>query len=354
MTRRRPGFTLIELLVVIAIIAILIGLLLPAVQKIREAAARMQCSNNLHQIGLALHNFESTYGFFPPARVDAAPGFPVIEWNVPAPTTGTIAHGPGTFLLPYIEQDNLYKQYRFDLDWRHLTNRPVVRTSVKTFVCPSTPNANAIDTGRQPGDPATPLFEAAAADYSICNGVNGLLALPPYQLIAPIPGFVANTPATDQTQYIGAILPMSTISSFTTAMNPPFYNKRIKVKITALTDGTSNTMAWAEDAGRPTEYRGRGPSIDPTTGRVRRASGASWADPDNEFWMDGYTTDGNTRLGPCPMNCNNNNEFYSFHSGGMNAVFCDGSVRFLSQSLPLSTLTILISASGGEVLPPIN
>src|SRR5262245_18405044 len=139
MIRRRSAFTLIELLVVIAIIAILIGLLLPAVQTIREAAARLQCSNNLKQSGLAIHNYHETYGFLPPARADAAPGFPVVEFNVPAPATGTIAHGPAIFLLPIIEQDNLYKQYRFDLDWRHATNRPVVRTTVKTFVCPSAP-----------------------------------------------------------------------------------------------------------------------------------------------------------------------------------------------------------------------
>src|SRR5262245_61023911 len=111
MNRKRKAFTLIELLVVIAIIAVLIRLLLPAVQKVREAANRMSCSNNLKQIGLAVHNFHDTFNFLPPARVDAAPGFPVTEWNVPAPTSGTIAHGPGIFILPFIEQDNLYKQY---------------------------------------------------------------------------------------------------------------------------------------------------------------------------------------------------------------------------------------------------
>jgi prepilin-type processing-associated H-X9-DG protein len=70
--------------------------------------------------------------------------------------------------------------------------------------------------------------------------------------------------------------------------------------------------------------------------------------------MDGYSTDGNTRIGPCPMNCNNNNEMYSFHQGGMNVAFCDGSVRFLRQSLPVSTLAALISAGLGETFPPVD
>ncbi len=351
MFRRRCGFTLIELLVVIAIIGVLIGLLLPAVQKVREAANRTTCTNNLKQIGLAVHNFESTYGFLPPARVDAAPGFPVVEWNIPAPATGVIAHGPGQFLLPYIEQDNLHKSYRFDLDWRSPVNQQVIATHIKTFICPSSAEQTRIDTGREVGDARAPLFTAAVSDYSICNGVNGLLGYAPYNLTPPIPGFIPNTPSTDHTQYVGALLPMSTISSFTTGMNPPFFNNRPKVTLTSITDGTSNTLAWVEDVGRPVEYRGRAPAINPTTGLPRRASGGGWADPDNEFWMDGYTLDGNTRLGPCPMNCNNNNEYYSFHQGGMNAVFCDGSVRFLQQNLPLATMSIFTSASLGEVTP---
>src|ERR1700756_2643029 len=98
--QKRRGFTLVELLVVIAIIAILIGLLLPAVQKVREAAARAQCMNNLKQMGLALHNYHSVFGGFPPAKVTT-------------PTT----HNWTVFILPYIEQDNLYKRYNFSVNW---------------------------------------------------------------------------------------------------------------------------------------------------------------------------------------------------------------------------------------------
>ena len=85
-----------------------------------------------------------------------------------------------------------------------------------------------------------------------------------------------------------------------------------------------------------------------------RASGAGWADPDSEFWMDGYTTDGVTSLGPCPMNCNNSNENYSFHTGGMNAAFCDGSVRYLSQSMSIVVFANITSAQGGEIPANLN
>ena len=217
---RRVGFTLIELLVVIAIIAILIGLLLPAVQKVREAAARAQCQNNLKQIGLAVMNFESAYGWLPPARVDAAPGFPVSEFAVPAPASGTIAHGPGTFLLPYIEQENLYRQIRLDLDFKDPVNRPAMGTKLKTFLCPSTPEPqDRIDNGSAPaGQGTTVTMNCSPSDYGIPNGYNGQLGLPTRDLARPIPGWVFGTASTDQTQYVGAILPMSTISSFTTGM----------------------------------------------------------------------------------------------------------------------------------------
>src|SRR5215471_14877212 len=129
---RRPGFTLIELLVVIAIIAILIGLLLPAVQKVRDAAARMKCSNNLKQIGLGLHNYESTNRYFPPA------------YSVLAPTPSSTSWG--VYLLPYIEQDNLYKQYNLTGAIGSAANQAVVSTPLKIFQCPAAPNSDRLYT----------------------------------------------------------------------------------------------------------------------------------------------------------------------------------------------------------------
>ena len=336
----RKGFTLIELLVVIAIIAILIGLLLPAVQKVREAAARMSCSNNMKQIGLAIHNFESTNGWLPPARVDAAPGIPIPEFNTPAPATGSISHGPGTILLPYLEQENLYRLYRFDLTFSAPGNAAAVSTKVKTFICPSTPN-QVTDFGVAQGLAPRWPGGVAASDYAVLNGVNQRLYTPPLNLVPPPIGW---SPTDASTQYVGTLLPMSAILNFTP---PPlyFYNQKPKTTLIGITDGTSNTVLWTEDAGRPIRYVLR------TAVGTTYTSGAGWADPDNEYWVDGFTTNGVTAGGPCVINCNNNNEAYSFHTGGCMFLFGDGSVKFVRASMTPVIITILTTRSGGEVNP---
>src|SRR6266404_4086549 len=136
----RPGFTLIELLVVIAIIAVLIGLLLPAVQKVRDAANRTRCQNNLKQIGLALNNYEAVNGRFPPAYVQASGKQSGTAYGIKYPDdgwNGLPGWAWGTLILPYIEQENLYKSLRLELPCWATENAPFVKTKVSVFLCPS-------------------------------------------------------------------------------------------------------------------------------------------------------------------------------------------------------------------------
>jgi prepilin-type N-terminal cleavage/methylation domain-containing protein len=173
------AFTLVELLVVIAIIAILIGLLLPAVQKVREASFLAQCKNNLKQIGLAMHNYHGTYGSFPVGYYDPTP------WPMNGQTPQGLNHGPGwgwgAYLLPYLEQDNLYKQINFTLDVGDPSMAAVRTTVLKIFVCPSdahletftiTTNALAGNVGPPPTGQTS--WDLAWGNYVACNGNDGV------------------------------------------------------------------------------------------------------------------------------------------------------------------------------------
>ena len=179
---RRRGFTLIELLVVIAIIGILIALLLPAVQKVREAANRMQCANNVKQMGLALHNYHDAYSSFPPGFIST-----LIDpnWRLPAGNCNAFPpeRGPGwsffALILPYLEQDNLYKGIRLDLSIMDPANAPARRTSVKGYLCPSDSGVASINIttcGNPPNPASTP---SPMTDAALCSYVGVLAAATP-------------------------------------------------------------------------------------------------------------------------------------------------------------------------------
>jgi prepilin-type processing-associated H-X9-DG protein/prepilin-type N-terminal cleavage/methylation domain-containing protein len=297
---RHPGaFTLVELLVVIAIIAVLIGLLVPAVQKVRAAANRVACANNLHNIGRALHNFQSTRGKFPPGWVVGP--FP------PAGAPLGANHWSWPFLLPYLEQQALAAQYRWDVKWDSPVNQPVVQTQLVILQCPS---AEANRVGK--ANPTT--GEGACTDYGPTLGVS-----PDHVDLSLI-----NRPA----DYRGVLAQNS------------------MARPGDITDGTSNTILVAECAGRPTTW---------WAGRMVPdvlAPGGPWASGANGFSVAGSAPDGATRPGPCAVNCTNYGELYSFHPGGANVVFADGSVRFLQAGISLRVLAALITRAGGEIVSP--
>jgi prepilin-type N-terminal cleavage/methylation domain-containing protein/prepilin-type processing-associated H-X9-DG protein len=295
MTQPRRAFTLLELLVVIAIIAVLVGLLLPAVQKVREAANRMKCSNNLKQLGLAFHHFADAHdGRFPPVKVlGPAPQFSVF---------GPTKHGGGVFLLPYIEQEPLYKQYRWDLNAGDPGNQPVASTHVKVFQCPSAEP----DRVHTFGVFMTYGGKGACGDY------------------AP-------------TECVGSVLPCPGSGKGVLELN-------VLTPITAVTDGTANTILLTEDAGRPKVW------LAGSAGPDQTLLGCGWTGFNNPLTIQGSTIDGRTHPGSCAVNCSNDGQVYSFHPGGTNAVFGDGSVHFLRADINIRILGALVTRAGGEVI----
>jgi prepilin-type N-terminal cleavage/methylation domain-containing protein/prepilin-type processing-associated H-X9-DG protein len=299
-TRKRPGLTLVELLVVIAIIAVLIGLLLPAVQKVREAANRVACTSSLKNLGLALLHYENTHQRFPPGGVQG----PYPEADV----TTTTLHGWGTFILPYIEQQQLAELYRWDLSHHEVPNQPVAATPLKIFQCPSA-ESDRFMTFSGWAEKGT---RGACSDYA------------PVREVGPE---LADMSLIDRVRLYEGVLPINRM-----------------VRLVEISDGTANTILVTECAGRPRQWRvgRRGP--DQTVG------GCPWTGHANSLTIRGSAPDGVTRLGPCAINCTNESEVYSFHPGGANAVMADGSVHFLKAGMSIRVLARLVTRAGGEVV----
>jgi prepilin-type N-terminal cleavage/methylation domain-containing protein/prepilin-type processing-associated H-X9-DG protein len=305
MSRRtclRRGFTLIELLVVIAIIAVLIGLLLPAVQKVRETAARIKCANNLKQIGLALHNYHDTNQWLPPGVTSAHVSD---EGETDAPGWGWAAH-----LLPYVEQDNLFRTIRFDLSIAAPRNAAARVSPVAIYLCPS---------------------ESARRTFTACQeGANGMPGAPICDVAAA--NYVGMSSSEDvgdnDLDWNGVLYPNS------------------RVRFADITDGLSQTFAVSERSQRhgevtwtgavpraqtvPTDPNVGGQSDSNTAMTLGYVGAATNPGEVGGVWASAYHT--------------------SSHGIGSNFLFCDGHVKFLSSSIDFATFKALATRAGGEVI----
>ena len=305
MTRRRPAFTLIELLVVIAVVAVLIGLLLPAIQQVRASADRTACANNLKQQGLAFLQFEQVYGGLPMRQMYPQATDP--------PGQPTPYQGWGPQILPYIEQETIAKVYRIDLNFFDPLNQPLIAIPLSIFSCPSAPLGRTIhiitpagvDTG------AT----GAASDYFAPNSVDAYW-WPPAQYAA----------ASDE-------------------INCAAMSDNYRRPLNQISDGLSNTLLISELAGRPDDW---------IMGVQQQFEGerfpnwwGPWASYNSCIYKT-WSADGFTAGGPCTINCSNSWGIYSFHKGGANAVFVDGSVHFLRVGLDREVFAAIVTKSGGE------
>jgi prepilin-type N-terminal cleavage/methylation domain-containing protein/prepilin-type processing-associated H-X9-DG protein len=311
----RRAFTLVELLVVIAIIGLLVALLLPAVQAARESARRTECLNHLRQFGLALHNFEGTYKFIPPAKVSgttAAADRIRARLSMGAGTE----HAWAVFLLYFMEQKNVRDLYSFQYNWNAPENKASRDSPLTVSLCPSSPNS---DVMHPQYTESGVTITGGRIDYTVVSDIHG--SLKNQGLIDSL------SPAS---AYYGAIRTNEIIG------------------LQHITDGTSNTLLIVEDAARPHWYlAGRKLKSDALSDR---RPGGLWTHPDNNIRMDGYDSTGTTQFGPCGMNCTNSDEMYSFHPGGMNMAMCDGNARFIVDTTDIRVLARLITCAGGEVV----
>jgi prepilin-type processing-associated H-X9-DG protein len=318
-----------------------VALLVPAVQRAREAARRAVCANNMRQIGLAILGFEAANGFFAPARSTGSNGV----W--PPPPNTPKEHGMFGILLPYLDEGSIFATlgYDFNQNWSNVINRPAAQTLIPTYACASTPGGPRTITADKYPNNDYAAWGPACTDYATLSGVASAIYV------------ASGTTAPPATRLYGML--------------------RTNTRVTAahVRDGLSNTLVLTECAGRPLRIFGRQPMGPRSSGAAtpcnshNDTAAAAWADNDLPFDLDGasrstgvpnsscYQTDATGRVPPtgtgsdgsCVMNCTNWDEPYSYHSGGVNGLFGDASVRFLTQDIAPLTMAAIITRAGSDI-----
>ncbi len=340
--RGRRGFTLVELLVVIAIIGVLVALLLPAVQAAREAARRSSCSNNLKQIGIALHNCHDTYLYMPPWAYDFV--------SIPPGSFDDQGHSPLTVILPFMEQGNVLNSTKLELsvidprNWPpNWGTNPAAKTEVKNYVCPSTPSRTIdlapyfISLGL--GSASTGPFTVGATDYVAVRGARTSFRTACAPTLPDPP---------DDCGVLG-------IKGTASVPNGELLSG--KARFASIIDGTSNTILIGESAGRHQVYaKGWRPVTPNQPGDPGWSLNAGAFDYNGAIRLRGGSADGLIQDGGCNVVNNRNvwsastSQFYAFHPGGCMVVRADGSVQFLPETTNVTIVAGYVSRAGNEVI----